>query len=235
VTDTDDPGPAAEFGPPPPAAAAVFADRLPLAVRFGTWLAAAGVHRGLLGPREVTRLWERHLINSAVLTELLPHGSRVVDVGTGAGLPGVAMAIRRVDLRIDLVEPMQRRVDFLTEMLADLGLDTSIRVIRGRAEEAGVVREVGGSDWVVARAVAPLDRLGRWCLPLLAPGGRLLAVKGESAGAEAARHGPALRRLGADEIEVRRLGAEWPDAATWVVVARRSATARPARPRRARA
>jgi 16S rRNA (guanine527-N7)-methyltransferase len=189
----------------------------------------------LIGPREVERLWERHVLNSAVVTELIPSGTRVVDVGSGAGLPGLPMAIRRRDLRVDLVEPMQRRTDFLTDTVSELGLEGSVQVVRGRAEEARVVDEVGRSDWVVARAVASLDRLVRWCLPLLAPGGRLLALKGAKAAEEAAEHGQLLRRLGADEIEVRRVGGEWPEAATWVVVVRRAPNRRSARAREARA
>jgi 16S rRNA (guanine527-N7)-methyltransferase len=213
----------AEAGPAaPPAALAVFADRLDLAQRYAARLASEGTVRGLIGPREVDRLWERHLLNSAVLTDLVPVGARVVDVGSGAGLPGVPMAIRRPDLAVDLVEPMQRRVDFLTETVDGLGLAGAIRVIRGRADDAAVVNVAGNSDWVVARAVAPLDRLVRWCLPLLAPGGRLLALKGRTAVDEVAEHRAAMRRCGAGEIDVERIGAAWLGTPTWVVVVRSS-------------
>jgi 16S rRNA (guanine527-N7)-methyltransferase len=211
---------------PPPAARILFGERLDLAQRYAGWLAGEGTSRGLIGPREVPRLWERHLLNSAVLCDLVPSGARVVDVGSGAGLPGLPMAIRRPDLRVDLVEPMQRRVDFLNEVVADLELPGAVRVIRGRAEDPVVRAEVGGADWVVVRAVAPLDRLVRWCLPLLSERGTLLALKGERAADEVARHRAAIRRSGVRTIEVRQLCAV-PDAPpesserTWVVVASR--------------
>ncbi|MDT4914972.1 MAG: rRNA (guanine527-N7)-methyltransferase [Pseudonocardiales bacterium] len=182
--------------------------------------------RGLIGPREVPRLWERHLLNSAVVTDLLPVGARVVDVGSGAGLPGVPMAIRRPDLRVDLVEPMLRRTDFLTDVVAELGLADAVRVIRGRAEEMTVREQLGSADWVVARAVAPLDRLVKWCLPLLAPGGRLLALKGVTAADEVAEHGTTIRSMGASALDVQRIGEADPHTATWVIVVQRSATGR---------
>jgi 16S rRNA (guanine527-N7)-methyltransferase len=206
----------------PAAASALFGDRLALAEAYAERLATDGTVRGLIGPREVGRLWERHLLNSAVLSDLVPDSARVVDVGSGAGLPGLPMAIRRPDLRVDLVEPMQRRVDFLTETVAGLGLAGSIRVIRGRADDSWVVDEVGNADWVVARAVAPLDRLVRWCLPLLSSNGRLLALKGATAADEVARDRPAMRRCGAGEIDVQQIGGAWLDAPTWVVVVRRA-------------
>lgn len=192
----------------PPAAQAVFGDRLPLAHRYAGLLAAVGVERGLIGPREVPRLWDRHLLNSALLTDLVPEGARVVDVGSGAGLPGLPMAIRRPDLGFDLVESMQRRTTFLDEAVHDLELGTTVRVVRGRVEDAGMRRTVGGAEWVVARAVAPLDRLARWCLPLLVPGGTLLAVKGRTVVDEVTRHRAALRQLGAESIEVREVGSD---------------------------
>lgn len=206
---------------PPPAARAVFGDRLDLAQRYAARLAGDGVQRGLIGPREAVRLWERHLLNSAVLSDFLPLGARIVDVGTGAGLPGLVLAIRRPDLRVDLVEPMQRRVEFLDEVIAELGLGTGVRTIRGRAEDAAVRRAVGHSDWVVARAVAPLDRLVGWCFPLLSAGGTLLALKGASATEEVGRCGGALRRLGARRIEVRPAGDGVLATPTWVVVVSR--------------
>src|SRR5689334_23096915 len=128
---------------PPDGAAALFGDRLDLATRYAHLLAAAGVERGLIGPREVPRLWERHLVNCALPTDLFPTESRVVDVGSGAGLPGLVMAIRRPDLRDDLVESLERRTTFLTEAIDSLGLVGQIRVVRGRAEDRAVVTEVG--------------------------------------------------------------------------------------------
>ncbi|WP_375490639.1 16S rRNA (guanine(527)-N(7))-methyltransferase RsmG [uncultured Jatrophihabitans sp.] len=168
------------------AAAAVFGARRDIAIRFADQLADAGVVRGLLGPREVPRLWTRHLLNCAALSAYLPVNARVVDVGSGAGLPGLVLAIARADLQVDLVEPMLRRTTFLQETIGLLGLTGRVRVHRGRAEEAQIRSSVGGAEWVTARAVAPLDRLVTWCLPLLADGGRLLALKGQSAPDEAA-------------------------------------------------
>ncbi len=164
------------------------------------------------------RLWERHLLNSAVVTDLLPIGARVVDVGTGAGLPGLVMAIRRPDLRVDLVEPMLRRTTFLAETVQLLGVGATVRVVRGRAGDRTTGDELGRTDWVVARAVAPLDRLAGWCLPLLNPGGRLLALKGASAQAEVEATRSAVRASGAADVEVQVLGAELLIEPTRVVV-----------------
>lgn len=225
MTSAERPGASASDCAPaaPPSAAGIFGDRLAAAVRFAERLATDGVARGLLGPREVERLWERHILNSAVIAELLPSSSRVVDVGSGAGLPGLPMAIRRPDLQVDLVEPMLRRTDFLTEVANELGLADQVRVIRGRAEEKRVRSQVGSVDWVTARAVAPLDRLVKWCLPLLGPRGRLLALKGRTAEEEAIEHRAALSALGAVVEDVKRVGEAEPDAATWVIVVRGAA------------
>lgn len=193
--------------PVPPVARELFGDRLVLAERYASLLSGPGTVRGILGPEEGARIWTRHLLNSAAVTELFAPGLRVVDVGSGGGLPGLAIALRRPDLRVDLVEPLQRRVDFLTEVVAELGLAAHVRVIRGRAEDAGTLRAVGAADWVTARAVAPLDRLVRWCLPLAAPGGRLALIKGASAAAELDRHRPGLRRLGVREAHLVTCGS----------------------------
>jgi 16S rRNA (guanine527-N7)-methyltransferase len=207
-----------------PAAAAVFGPRLPLARAFVHRLATEGLTRGLLGPREVPRLWERHVLNCAVLADLLPAGVEVVDVGSGAGLPGIVLAVRRPDLRVTLLEPMQRRVAFLVETVAGLELGDTVRVLRGRAEDSAVRQQVGPSDYVTARAVAPLDRLVEWCLPLVRPGGRLLALKGARAAEEVASAGGQLRRWGAGEISVAELGRDLLPEPTWVVEVQRSAT-----------
>jgi 16S rRNA (guanine527-N7)-methyltransferase len=191
---------------PPAQAAAVFGDRLAVARQFASLLATGASTRGLIGPREVDRLWERHLLNCAIVADLLPPASRVVDVGSGAGLPGLALAIRRPDLRVDLVEPQQRRVSFLDETVRHLGLGDTVRVVRGRAEEPATVAEVGNAEWVTARAVAPLHRLVRWCLPMLQPGGWLLALKGTSAAAEIHGHRSAIYALGGRETSVIRCG-----------------------------
>jgi 16S rRNA (guanine527-N7)-methyltransferase len=195
---------------------------LPLAVAFGQRLATDGVLRGLIGPREVPRLWERHLLNCAVVTELVPAGARVVDVGSGAGLPGIAMACRRADLRVELVESLARRVAFLEEVVAALGLDETVRVVHGRAEDPTVRATVGEAEWVTARAVAPLERLVRWCLPLLRPGGTLLAIKGEQANAEVDR----VRHSKGVDVSIVRCGAGTLDTPVTVVAVQRLRTRR---------
>lgn len=198
------------------AAETVFGERYPLAERYAALLAGPGVDRGLIGPRESDRLWERHLLNSAVLGELVPDGARVLDVGSGAGLPGIPLALARPDLVIVLLEPMARRVVWLREVVAVLGLAVSVH--RGRAEDPGVRQELGGNDVVTARAVAPLGRLAGWSLPLVAPGGRLLAVKGASAEQEAARDVDAVRTAGGAAVEIVRCGATIVRPPTTVIV-----------------
>lgn len=202
---------------PPPSAVDVFGERLPLAVAFGQRLATDGLLRGLIGPREVPRLWERHLLNCAVVTELVPSGARVVDVGSGAGLPGLAMACRRGDLRVELVESLVRRVAFLGEIVGALGLDETVRVVHGRAEDPAVREAVGQAGWVTARAVAPLERLVRWCVPLLRPGGTLLAIKGEQADLEVA----GIRQTKGVDVSVVRCGVGILDTPVNVVAVRR--------------
>jgi 16S rRNA (guanine527-N7)-methyltransferase len=199
----------------------VFGGRLELAGQFADLLAGDAVTRGLIGPREVPRVWDRHLLNCAVLTELLPAGARLVDVGSGAGLPGIPLAIRRADLQVDLVEPLQRRVAFLDEVVQKLDLGDQVRVVRGRVEDAGMISQVGDAAWLTARAVAPLDRLVRWCLPLLRPGGALLAVKGSTAATELAEHRRVIHELGGRDLEVRRCGIDVLAEPTTVVSVRR--------------
>ncbi|MFD7652519.1 16S rRNA (guanine(527)-N(7))-methyltransferase RsmG [Actinosynnema sp. NPDC059797] len=197
----------------------VFGDHYEKAAAFADLLTEHGVERGLIGPREVDRLWERHLLNSAVIAELLPQGSRVVDVGSGAGLPGLPLAIARPDLDLTLLEPMARRVAWLTECVGALGLD--VTVLRGRAEEKPVRDRLSGSDVVTARAVAPLDRLAGWCLPLLRPGGRLVALKGESAEEELTRDAEAVRRAGGVRPRVITCGGDVLELPTTVVLVER--------------
>lgn len=165
---------------------------------FGAALADEGVVRGLIGPREVERLWERHLLNSAALVPFLPATGSVIDVGTGAGLPGVVLACLRPDLEVVLLEPMERRVVWLEEVTALLEL-ANARVVRGRAEE---LHGRLAADAVTARAVAPLDRLARWALPLVRTGGALLALKGSRAADEAAAARAVIERLGGGEPEI---------------------------------
>jgi 16S rRNA (guanine527-N7)-methyltransferase len=188
----------------PSGAAGVFGSRLALAVRFTEILADTGVSHGLIGPREVPRLWDRHVLNCAVVHDAFPADARLVDVGSGAGLPGVALAIARPDLEVHLVEPMLRRTQWLSSVLDELGLD-NVTVHRGRAEElVGVV----SAPWVTARAVARLDKLARWCVPLLEDDGTLVAMKGRSAAEELAEDRRALERLGLVSAEVTSHGGE---------------------------
>jgi 16S rRNA (guanine527-N7)-methyltransferase len=206
---------------PPSIAAEVFGARLPKAVRYAELLAGDGVVRGLIGPREVDRLWDRHLLNCAVLGELLPPDARVLDVGSGAGLPGIPLALARPDVAVTLLEPLERRVQFLDEARMTLGVDRQVTVLRGRAEDPAIRRTVGLWDWVTARAVAPLDRLVRWCLPLVSPGGRLLALKGASVRDEIDRYEGSIRSAGAAGVEVLEIGTSLVTP-TWVAAVRRA-------------
>lgn len=201
------------------AAAEVFGSALVRAERFAELLTEHGVERGLIGPREVDRLWERHLLNSAVIGERIPDGLRVVDVGSGAGLPGIPLAIARPDLEITLIEPMARRVDWLTEVVAELELD--VRVLRGRAEEKTIRSEIGTVDVATARAVAPLGRLAGWCLPLLREGGMMLALKGASARDEIDRDAAAITRAGGGTPTVSECGVGLVEVPTTVVIVER--------------
>ncbi|HHX85171.1 MAG TPA: 16S rRNA (guanine(527)-N(7))-methyltransferase RsmG [Actinomycetales bacterium] len=197
-----------EVPPPPAGAREVFGERLGLAKRYVGWLAGAGLERGLMGPRERPRLWDRHVLNCAAAQAGIGHGETVVDIGSGAGLPGIPLALARPDLTVTLVEPLLRRVTFLEEVIADLGL--GVRVVRGRAEEKAVRADVGGADVVTSRAVAPLERLAGWSAPLLREGGRMVALKGISAEEEVARDSAALARLGFTDARVNVVTA--PDA-----------------------
>lgn len=216
----------------PPAAVRLFADRVDRAARYAELLAGDGVARGLIGPREVERLWDRHLLNCAAIGELIGDEARVVDVGSGAGLPGVPLALARPDLRITIVEPMLRRVDFVREVVEELELD--VTVVRGRAEEAVVRESVGTVDVVACRAVAALDKLADWCLPIVRPGGLLMAIKGEQAEQEVERHRRVMMSLGAGTVRVVRCGGDYLDPPTTVVVAERTGTT-PRRQSRTRA
>ncbi len=200
----------------PEAAAAVFGPALADAVRYVAMLAGDGVVRGLIGPREVSRLWDRHVLNSAAMAEAVPRGARVVDVGCGAGLPGIPLGLARPDLAITLVEPMARRVEFLTDVTSALGAPW--RVVRGRAEERSVVRAVGPVDVVTARAVAPLPRLVGWCRGLLRPGAQLIALVGARAAAEVPGLVPQLEAAGMRDVHTRAVGVGLGSAATTVVV-----------------
>jgi 16S rRNA (guanine527-N7)-methyltransferase len=205
---------AAELPPAPEQAREVFGDRFADAVRYAELLAEAGVQRGLIGPREVPRLWERHLLNCAVLSEAVPEGVTVCDVGSGAGLPGIPLALVRDDLNITLLEPLLRRTNFLTEVVELLGLD-HVTVVRGRAEE--VLGKLPPVHVVTARAVAPLDRLATWGIPLLRPYGEMLALKGDTAEEELKAAATALSKLGAVATSILHVGEGVVDPLSTVV------------------
>ncbi|WP_233190641.1 16S rRNA (guanine(527)-N(7))-methyltransferase RsmG [Brachybacterium sp. UMB0905] len=202
-------------------AARLLGDRLPLAERFVRLLAQQGVERGLIGPREVDRLWERHLVNCALLADAIgPEVRTLADVGSGAGLPGVVIAIARPELEITLIETMQRRTTWLDEVNGELGL--GLEVVRARAEELHGIRQF---DAVTARAVAALDKLARWTLPLVAPGGELLAMKGSSAAQEIEKAHKVLTKLGGEDPRITTHGDGEVEVPTTVVHVRRRAEA----------
>ena len=198
---------------PPLSAAQVFGPREDLARAYVGLLADTGISHGLIGPREVPRLWDRHVLNCAVIQELLPPNALCADIGSGAGLPGLALAIARPDITMHLVEPLQRRARWLDVAVAELGL-SGVTVHCSRADALHGVLTV---DVVTARAVAELATLGQWCLPLLPPGGRLLAIKGSKAEGELAEAWPALQRLGCQGGSVRECGGSIIDPPTRVV------------------
>lgn len=188
---------------PPEAARDIFGPILPVAQAYARLLAGPGVERGLIGPAEAGRIWERHLLNSAVVAELVPVPCSLVDLGSGAGLPGIILAMLLPTAQVTLLEPMARRTAFLQECVQELGL-SNVQVRRGRAEELdGQI----AADVVTARAVAPLDRLAVLASGLCRPGGLVLAIKGATAGQELDRARPVLTRLGATGAKVVLAGA----------------------------
>ena len=182
-------------------ASAVFGSRLPLAQEYHDSLATDGSTRGFIGPREVPRLWERHILNCAVIEQVIPEGTTVIDVGSGAGLPGIPLAIARPDLHITLIEPLLKRYNYLNEVTEKLGLD-NVTVLRGRAEEGPIKKAVVGADVVTSRAVAPLGRLAKWSLPLVRKGGEMIALKGSSVHEELERDAADIQKAGGGKAEV---------------------------------
>jgi 16S rRNA (guanine527-N7)-methyltransferase len=185
----------------------VFGDQVRVAEEFVRILADTGISHGLIGPREAPRLWERHVLNCALVQHCIPEretGQRVIDIGSGAGLPGIALAIARPDLEVHLVEPLSRRTGWLSGVTAQLELE-NVAIHTARAESMwGQLT----APWVTARAVSAILQLAQWTLPLLEPHGSLLALKGSRAVDELAGSAAALRRLGAVEAEVEEIGAE---------------------------
>ena len=203
---------AAQAAPVPASAASVFGSALPVAVTYAGILATRGVEQGLLGPREVPRLWDRHLLNCAVVAELIePRRGTLLDLGSGAGLPGLVLAMVLPDVTVTLLEPMERRCRFLTECVTELGL-ANVSVLRGRAEDVTL-----RTDVVTARAVAPLPRLAELAMGVVRPGGMVLAIKGRTAAEELKAAGPVLRRIGARDAQVVRAGQGKVVPATTVV------------------
>ncbi|MGH3366511.1 MAG: 16S rRNA (guanine(527)-N(7))-methyltransferase RsmG [Nocardioidaceae bacterium] len=214
---------------PPPGAQQLFGPRWPKLLRYAELLTTEGTVRGLIGPGETTRLWDRHILNCAQIAPAFGQDISVCDIGSGAGLPGVVLALARPDLEVTLLEPRKRRSAFLEEVVEDLALP-DVQVVRARAEELGGA----GFDAAVARAVAPLDRLARWALPLCRPGGTLVAMKGTAAKAELASARETLDRLGVRSARVRELSIspEWSGVLAVEVVAGETVRAGAGRRRR---
>ena len=191
-------------------------------MEYADILVGPGIKRGLLGPREADKVWDRHIINCAVVAEpdleVIGTGARIADIGSGAGLPGLVWALARPDVSVVLIESLLRRVTFLTECIAALELTDRVQVVRARAEETA--RSPGSFDIVTARAVASLGNVARWAAPLLLPDGTLVAIKGESAQEEVTRDRQILEELGLTEPGVTQMGQGVVDPPTTVVMAR---------------
>ncbi len=196
-------------------------------VAFAEILASTGVEQGLIGPREVPRIWSRHLLNCAVVADpaesLISTGALVADVGSGAGLPGLVWALTRADLNLVLIEPLLRRANFLTAVINELGLGEQVTVTRVRAEELAKQGDWSGVDVVTARAVAPLVKLLGWTVPLLRNGGSLVALKGSSVSTELADAEPVAAALGIKDLRIVVCGRGVVDPVTTVVLATRGA------------
>jgi 16S rRNA (guanine527-N7)-methyltransferase len=169
---------------------------------YAEFLTTAGIERGLIGPREGERIWERHIFNCLPVTQLLPQGASLFDIGSGAGLPGIVIALARPDLKVTLIEPLERRVEFLNEAVAAIAAGgVEIEVIRGRAQD---VKK--SADFVTARAVAPMEKLKKMSWHMVKTGGSLLAMKGESAANEMVGiKGAELHEIKLEGIELGRV------------------------------
>jgi 16S rRNA (guanine527-N7)-methyltransferase len=200
------------FEAEPAAAVAIFGDQIDQARSFAQTLAGDSDELGLLGPRELDKLWSRHILNSAVVAELVRPGDKVADVGSGAGLPGIPMAIASPDAQFVLIEPMERRSSWMLEVVEDLGLE-NVRVLRSRAEDVSEQ----DFDIVTARAVAALDKLLKMCVPLLKPGGALIALKGSKAAEEITNSKKLEKKLGISSFEILVCGEKFLPEPTSVV------------------
>ncbi|KQB84663.1 16S rRNA (guanine(527)-N(7))-methyltransferase RsmG [Corynebacterium oculi] len=196
-----------DFPAPPPAAERIFGENVEKAVAYHLSLATVGSQRGFIGPREVPRLWDRHVLNCAVIGEVMPEEASVIDVGSGAGLPGIPLALARPDLRITLVEPLLKRSVYLGEVIEQLELSNA-RVVRGRAEEKALRAKVGKAEVVTSRAVAPLGKLCQWSMPLVGKTGAMIAMKGASVHEELERDERQIRAAGGGRGEVIQVGTE---------------------------
>ena len=193
----------------------VFGENVDRAYRYHSWLAEEATVRGLIGPREAPKLWDRHIINSAVVGEAIGKGLVVADIGSGAGLPGIPLALARPDLKVMLVEPLLRRTTFLNEVVEDLELDN---VVRGRAEEKVVRAEIGQVDVVTSRAVAPLGKLAGWSLPLVKSGGAMVALKGGTAQEEIDRDAKLIAKAKGINPRVVEVGGSVLGTSTYAVI-----------------
>jgi 16S rRNA (guanine527-N7)-methyltransferase len=195
----------------PSAAALIFADRIDVARKYTAALVRDGETYGLLGPREYPKIWTRHVLNSAVVAELVSPGQTVGDVGSGAGLPGIPMAIAQPEAEFILIEPMERRSEWLKQTVEELGLK-NVRVLRNRAEEVGEVFDV-----VTARAVKAMPQLLRMCVPMTKNGGEIIALKGAKAGEEIEEAKPLMKKLGIESFEIVFTGEQFLEEPTRVV------------------
>lgn len=200
------------------AAKDLFGARVDLAEKYADLLCSDGIKRGLIGPHEADRIWNRHILNCALLGELVSENARVVDIGSGAGLPGIPLGIARPDVEVVLIEPLLRRTKFLDEVVEKLEL-SNVTVVRGCAEEGHIQRQVGSADYVTSRAVAPLGKLAKWSAFYAARGTILVALKGESASEEIVRDKQEVGRAGwRNELVIQLSGGEEVDD-TFVVKA----------------
>ncbi len=192
---------------PPQVAGQIFGENFSKAKKYHDLLATDGSTRGFIGPREIPKLWNRHILNCAVISEAIGDNLTVADIGSGAGLPGIPLALARPDLEIFLVEPLLKRSVFLNEVVEKLQLDNAT-VLRGRAEDKSLRTELGLVDVATSRAVAPLGKLAGWSLPLVRKGGVMLAMKGASASEELTRDKTAIKKAGGGTAEVFRVGKQ---------------------------